>query len=182
MSRLIATPSNRPFYAFRSGPVAVIVLHTGEDKPDDHFSFQGRVAFDALRREQSEWLADIVREPQFRDSPYRLVFCHIPLRWQTEVVPDYGKGGFDHFSLRSREAWHRSLVDWKTQLVISGHTHRDAFIPSSDQFPYAQVTGGGPAPQRATWMHATATADELDLRVNGLDQTLRHQIKLRPLA
>jgi hypothetical protein len=178
----IATPNNRPFYAFRTGPVAAICLHTGEDKPDDHFSFQGRVAFDQLRREQSTWLADIIRQPEFRDAPYRLIFCHIPLRWSTEVIPDYTKGGFDHFSLRSREAWHQSLVDWKAQLIISGHTHRNASIPATEQFPYAQITGGGPAPKSATWMKATATAKEFNIQITALDGTIRHEINLNPLA
>jgi hypothetical protein len=44
MPDVVTTPSDRPFYAFRSGPVAFICLHTGEDKPDDHPSFRGRVA------------------------------------------------------------------------------------------------------------------------------------------
>lgn len=182
MPKMIATPGGRPFYAFRSGPVAAICLHTGEDKPDNHPSFNGRVAFDALRREQTAWLADIIREPAYRDAPFRIVFCHIPLRWVTERVPDYDNGGFDHFSLRSRDAWHQALVDWKTQLVISGHTHRDAYLPASDAFPYAQLTGGGPQPKSATWMKGEASADELKLQVVGLDGTIRHNIKLRPVA
>ena len=182
MPKMIATPGGRPFYAFRSGPVAAICLHTGEDKPDDHPTFNGRVAFDALRREQTSWLADIIREPSFRDAPYRIVFCHIPLRWVTERVPDYANGGFDHFSLRSREAWHQALVDWKTQLVISGHTHRDAYIPSNDEFPYAQLTGGGPQPKSATWMKGEASANELNLKVAGLDGNIRHEIELKPIA
>lgn len=182
MPRVVATPNNRPFYGFRSGLVAAICLHTGEDKPDDHFSFGGRVAFDALRREQSDWLADVIREPAFRDAPYRIVFCHIPLRWTKEEVPDHAKGGFDHVSLRSREAWHKSLVDWKTQLIISGHTHRNALIEANDQFPYAQVTGGGPAPKAATWMQAEADGKEFNLAVHGLDGATRHEFKVRPLV
>ena len=182
MPKMIATPSGRPFYAFRSGPVAAICLHTGEDKPDDHPSFAGRVAFDELRREQAAWLSRVIREPEFQDAPYRIVFCHLPLRWTTERIPDYANGGFDHFSLRSREAWHKPLVAWKTQLVISGHTHRDAFLPASDQFPYAQVTGGGPQPKSATWMKAEANSEEFNLKVTGLDGTIRHEVKLRPLA
>ena len=182
MPHLIPTPNGRPFYAFRSGPVAVICLHTGEDKPDDHPSFGGRVAFDALRAEQAEWLKEAIRQPELRDAPYRIVFCHIPLRWQTERVPDYANGGFDHVSLRSRGAWHESLVAWKTQLVISGHTHRDAFMPANDDFPYAQVTGGGPQPARATWMTAEASADEFNLEVKSLEGATRHAISLKPLV
>jgi hypothetical protein len=178
----IATPNNRPFYAFRAGPIAAICLHTGEDKPDDHPSFQGRVAFDQLRREQSAWLADTIRQSEFRDAPYRIIICHIPLRWLNETPPDYTKAGFDHFSLRSRDAWHQSLVDWKAQLIISGHTHRNALIPATDQFPYIQITGGGPQPNSATWMKAVATAEEFNLQVSDLDGTIRHEIKLKPLV
>lgn len=182
MPKMIATPNNRPFYAFRSGPLAAICLHTGEDKPDDHPSFGGRVAFDALRREQAEWLADTIRQEGFRDAPYRVVFCHIPLRWLKEELPDYSKTGFDHFSARSRNAWHRSLVDWKTQLIISGHTHRDAFLPPNEGFPYAQVTGGGPQLERATWMSGHADTQELNIKVTSLEGTVRHEIKLPPLV
>ncbi|HTU99807.1 MAG TPA: hypothetical protein VMF13_04660, partial [Luteitalea sp.] len=120
---VVATPSTRPFYAFRSGPLAAICLHTGEDKPDSHPSFGGRVAFDALRQEQADWLAGVIQEPAFRDAPYRMVFCHIPLRWLDESPQDYAATGFDRHSGRSRAAWHRSLVEWRTQLVVSGHTH-----------------------------------------------------------
>lgn len=182
MPNTVATPNNRPFYAFRSGPVPAICLHTGEDKPDDHPSFGGRVAFDALRREQAAWLAETIRLPEFRDAPYRILFCHIPLRWLKEESPDYTKGGYDHFSLRSRAAWHQSLVEWKTQLVISGHTHRDAFLPATEAFPYAQITGGGPQAERATWMQAKADENEFNLKVAGLDGATRHEVKLRPLA
>ncbi len=182
MPEIVATPNSRPFYAFCAGPMAAVCLHTGEDKPDDHPSFGGRVAFDALRREQAHWLAEIIRQPGFRDAPYRVVFCHIPLRWLNEKEPDYAAGGFDRFSLRSRDAWHTSLVEWKTQLVISGHTHRNALIEANEQFPYAQVTGGGPQLKAATWMQGEATAEEFKLRVTGLDGMLRHEVNLRPLV
>ena len=33
-------------------------LHTGEDKPDSHPNFGGRVGFDGLRRGQGEWGED----------------------------------------------------------------------------------------------------------------------------
>jgi Calcineurin-like phosphoesterase len=180
MPRVTPTPSGRPFYAFRSGPVAAICLHTGEDKPDNHPSFKGRVSFDSLRREETEWLAETVRRPELRDAPFRIVFCHIPLRWLNEDAPDYGNGGFDHFSLRSRRAWGRTLLEWGTQLIISGHTHMDAWIPPSDEFSFGQVTGGGPTPASATWISAAATGDEFTLQVRGLDGKIRHEVKLPP--
>ncbi len=169
LPQLVATPSGRPFYAFRSGPVAAICLHTGEDKPDNHPSFGGRVSFDALRLEQTDWLKETIAKPEFRNAPYRIVFCHIPLRWTTEKIPDYEKGGYDYFSHRSRAAWHDLLVHWKAQIVISGHTHQYAWIPASDDFPYGQLTGGGPSLSQATWMEAVANAQSLTLRTHMLN-------------
>lgn len=179
---LIATPAGRPFYAFRSGPVAVICLHTGEDKPDDHPSFGGRVAFEALRREQAEWLKEVTARPEFRDAPYRVVFCHIPLRWTTEVAEvGYETGGYDAFSRFSRDAWHEALVAWKAQIVISGHTHRPALIPASAEFPYAQLVGGGPQLERATFIEGSADATALRLVMKDLDEKTIETVVLEPL-
>ena len=182
MPQIVATPTGRPFYAFRSGPVAAICLHTGEDKPDSHPSFGGRVAFDTLRQEQATWLADTIRRPEIASAPYRLVFCHIPLRWLDESVQDYADKGFDRHSGRSRQAWHASLVEWKTQLIISGHTHHNAWMPPTDEWPYGQLVGGGPQPNSATWMEGKAGANELKVLVKGLDSEVRHEVLLTPLA
>ena len=51
------------------------------------------------------------RRPEFRDAPYRVVFCHIPLRWIDETPADYDAGGYDWFSRMSRDAWHDALVE-----------------------------------------------------------------------
>ena len=127
------TPDGKPWCAFRSGPVAVICMDTGEDKSDDHPHLFGRVACEPMRKEEASWLARTIERPEIKNAPYRIVFCHIPLRWIDETT-DYG---FDHFSRRSRELWHDSLVKWGTQVVISGHTHRDAFLEPNEAFPYA---------------------------------------------
>lgn len=186
MPGMVATPSGRPFYAFRSGPVAFICLHTGEDKPDAHPSFGGRVAFDQLRTEQAGWLAETIRRPEFARAPYRVVFCHIPLRWRDEGPQDYAKGGFDRHSGRSRAAWHDSLVAWKTQLVISGHTHQPHWMAPTTEFPYGQLIGGGPATRgtrgAATWMDGQADARQLRIVVRDLDRQVIHEVALPPLA
>lgn len=182
MPDLVATPSGRPFYAFRSGPVAFICLHTGEDKPDDHPSFEGRVAFDALRAEQAEWIKKVIQQPEFRDAPYRVVFCHIPLRWKTEKVKNYADGGYDDYSKRSRDAWHESLVAWKAQIVISGHTHQTAWIPGTSEFPYAQLVGGGPKLQAATVIEGSADAGGLKFVMKNLEGVVVHEASFKSLA
>lgn len=182
MPGLVATPAGRPFYAFRSGPIACICLHTGEDKPDDHPSFGGRVAFEVLRREQARWLAEVIRRPEMRTAPYRVVFCHIPLRWREERVPDYGNGGYDWHSGRSRDAWHDSLVAWKTQVILSGHTHHPLWIPPNGDFSYGQLTGGGPKAEQATWLEGVADAKEMRLTLRQLTGAALYEVALRPVA
>ncbi len=179
----ISTPGQRPYYAFRSGPVAVVCLHTGEDKPDDHPSFQGRASFQRLRERQSEWLGRVVRRPAFRDAPYRVVFCHIPLRLDEEPETlDYANGDYDHYARSSRDLWHDSLVTWKAQVVISGHTHQQAYLEPTDAFPYAQLIGGGPQPERARWIEGVADHGQLTLTTRNLQDETTHQVSFPPLA
>lgn len=185
MQRVVATPEGRPYFAFRSGPVACICLHTGEDKPDTHPSFRGRVAFDGpggLRAEQTAWLAEVIRRPEMRDAPYRVVFCHIPLRWRIERTPDYDNGGYDWHSGRCREAWHSHLAAWGAQVVISGHTHETWWAPATDEVPYAQITGGGPQEAGATWIEGAAGPDELGIRIHDLSGRVKHDLKFPRLA
>ncbi|GAA5130030.1 metallophosphoesterase [Luteolibacter yonseiensis] len=169
VKEMVAMPQGRPFYAFRNGPVAFICLHTGEDKPDDHPSFGGRVAFEPLRREQTAWLEKVTAQPEIRDAPHKVVFCHIPLRWKAEAPSvDYATGGFDHFARECRAAWHDALVKWGAQVVISGHTHEDAWLPADEKFPYAQLVSGGPKPDAARWIEGTADASGLKLMMRDL--------------
>lgn len=164
LSEYIATPHGRPFYSFRTGPVAVICLDTGEDKADDHPQLFGRAAFEPLRREQAAWLEQEITKPEFANAPYRIVFCHIPLRWIDEVKDI----GFDLFSKRSRDLWHDALVRWRAQVIISGHTHQSAWLPPTEAFPYAQLVGGGPQLPRATLITGQADARSLRLTVRRL--------------
>ena len=183
----VATPEGRPFTAFRIGPVACVVLHTGEDKPDDHPTFEGRVAFEPLRAEQAEWLREVTVRPGFCDAPYRVVFCHIPLRWTEESSVDYDAGEYDQFSRRSRDAWHDALVAWGAQIVVSGHTHEPAWLPPTADFPYGQLVSGGPdadatADQPAIWLEGAASSSELVLTLRNLAGGVVHDIRLAPVS
>lgn len=182
MPRMVATPSGRSYYAFRSGPVGVVCLNTGEDKPDDHPSFHGRVATQALRLEQAVWLAEVIQHPALRDAPHRVVFCHLPLHWLDESPQDYERDGYDRHSGSSRAAWGAALAAWGAQVVISGHTHQPAWLPPTADRPYGQLTGGGPEPENATWLEGTADPTGLRLRLHRLDGVLLHDLRFSPLA
>lgn len=177
----VATPSGRSFYAFRSGPAAVVCLNTGEDKPDAHPSFGGRVACEPLRLAQAAWLREsVLTTPGLRDAPYRIVFCHLPLRWKDESPASNQE--YDNFSLRSRDLWHDALVQWGAQVVISGHTHESHAMPATAAFPYAQLIGGGPGLEEATLLSGHADSRRLQLRLHTLDGRLSHQMDFPPLS
>ncbi|MDR2674561.1 MAG: metallophosphoesterase [Opitutaceae bacterium] len=163
--------ARRPFYAFRSGPLGAIVLDTGEDKPDRHPSFYGTAAFEPLIAEQARWLEKIIERPDLKNAPVKAVFCHIPLRWVDEKPQDYfaKPAGFDRFSRRGRDAWHASLVKWGARVIISGHVHRWTHIPADSAFPYAQVTGSGPEPERARLIRGHVTKAGIKLAAFDMD-------------
>jgi hypothetical protein len=73
-------------------------------------------------------------------------------------------------------------VKWKTQLIISGHMHQTAWIPGTEEFPYAQMVGGGPQPTRATWMEVSADAQKLAVLVKNLNGKVVEQAAFPPLT
>jgi predicted phosphodiesterase len=171
-----AMPEGQPWFAVRSGPVAALCLDTGEDKPDDHPNLFGRAASEPMRQAQAAWIRQVTARPGFRDAPYRLVFCHIPLRWSDETT-DFG---YDWYSKRSRGLWHDALVEWGAQIVISGHTHRDAHLDATHDFPYQQLVGGGPKMPQARLITGEADARQLVLTMIDMDGRETRRVSLAP--
>jgi len=173
-----ATPSGLPWFAFRSGPVAFICMDTGEDKDDDNPNLFGRVACEPMRQAQAEWLAKVIEQPEIENAPYKVVFCHIPLRGDNETV----KRSYDHHSQRSRDLWHDGLVKWGAQVIVSGHTHRPYLLPATKNLPYQQLVGGGPKLAQATLITGEADANSLVIKSSLLDGKVLHEVKLKPLG
>lgn len=169
------TPEDRYYYAFRSGPVAALVMDTGEDKADDHPNFAGLASFQALREEQAAWLAEVAKQPWFRDAPFRVLFCHLPLWW----VRDREDIDWWEYSKVSRDAWLERLVAADVKLVVSGHTHEAKWMPPGADQPIGQLIGGGPQPRHATLIHGEATGSTLTLNMRKLDGTPLHQVTLK---
>jgi len=168
------TPDDRFYYGFRSGPLAALVMDTGEDKPDDHPVFAGLAGFAAMRERQTKWLANTIREDWFRSAPYRILFCHIPLWWTDET----SNPGYWLFAKPCREAWLPLLEEAKIQLVVSGHTHRASWLPAGGDRPIGQLIGGGPKLSAATIIEGTANAKELVFTMRSLDGKVVQEVKI----
>ena len=57
LGRCLETPGGEYFYTVRQGPVAFVVVDTGEDKEDGHPAYAGLNDFDSYRTRQATWLA-----------------------------------------------------------------------------------------------------------------------------
>jgi acid phosphatase type 7 len=156
LGRTIDVPDGRRYYSFRQGPVAFIVLDTGEDKVDSHPEYGGLDNFADYRLEQQPWLERAIAEPAFQSAPFRVLLTHIPLR------------GREH-SADSRAKWEPLLATARLDFAISGHTHRYAYNEPDATQPWPLLVGGGPQPERATFIHVAAMTEKLTVRMFGLD-------------
>ena len=167
------TPEDRYYYGFRSGPMAAIVMDTGEDKPDDSPYLSGLGAFQKMQRKQAEWLKGIVKEKWFRDAPHKVLFCHIPLWFKHPRIPDSDGTKY------CRDLWTPTLIEAGVKLVVSGHTHDYLWMPAKESQPIAQLIGGAPQPKYATFIQGTATKTELKLKMTKLDGTIVADVTMK---
>ncbi|TRX71240.1 metallophosphoesterase [Carboxylicivirga sp. M1479] len=110
----IDTPSGKPYYTISQGPLLIIVMDVGEDKPDDNRYYYGLANFDAYRQEQSEWLKDVVKSDAFKKAKYKIVCSHIPFLGLETAYP---------VDKKVYAMWGPILEKAKIDLMISGHTH-----------------------------------------------------------
>jgi hypothetical protein len=168
LPRFTDVPEGAYYYLFRQGPLAGIVLDTGEDKPDDHPVYGGLNDFAAFRTRQAQWLAEAIERPEFREAPFRVLFCHIPLWWRN------GGGCVD-----GRTKWHDLLVNGKIQLVVSGHTHQPGWLPAESGRPYGQLVAGGPRPTAATYIRGEVSGDRLAITQYRLNGQVLHEMEIK---
>jgi predicted phosphodiesterase len=175
LDRFTGTPDNRFYYAFRSGPLAALVMDTGEDKPDDSPYFGGMVAFQKMQQRQAEWLKTVVKQLWFRRAPHKVLFCHIPLWFTRDIFPTQQRWECHDVC---RKLWAPTLENAGVKLVISGHTHAHRWMPSKEGQPIAQLIGGGPLPRQATFIQGTATREALSLKMLKVDGSVLADITL----
>lgn len=174
LPKFTGSPNDEFYYGFRSGPIAALVMDTGEDKPDASKYFGGTAAYERMQKTQAEWLKQIVSESWFKSAPHKVLFCHIPLWFQHPHYPNASFTGHRH----CRSQWSDTLVNAGVKLVISGHTHSHQWLPMSDQQPISQLVGGGPQLTSATLIHATADRAELKIRMLSLEGKALAEIRL----
>ena len=176
LASFTGTPGDRFYYGFRSGPLAALVMDTGEDAPDESPHFGGMVAFQKMQERQAGWLKAVVKEAWFREGPHKVLFCHIPLWFTRDIFPTQRRWECHDVC---RRLWVPTLVAAGVKLVVSGHTHDYRWMPAREGQPIAQLIGGAPQPRYATFTQLTATRETLTFRMSKLDGTVLHAADLK---
>lgn len=155
----VPTPEGRFYYARDAGPVHLIVLDTGEDKPDDTNVYAELNKTVPYRAEELAWFQDHVRmEPRVSEAPFRVVLMHAPQWGWLERGPD---------------AWIDTANEAGIDLVIAGHRHRFAYTPPGTDGNHAYHLLVIDQDQVA---RVGATVHELRVVVTGLDGAIVHTL------
>lgn len=110
---LFPTPTDTPYFMFRQGPAAFLVLDSGEDKPDSDIEYGGTAAYDAYREKIAEWLKKTVESDEFREAPVKIALLHIPFE---KGVGWYGNNELKRLLLPV-------LNEAGVHVMLSGHNH-----------------------------------------------------------
>jgi len=153
--------------ARRHGPLALLTLDTGEDKPDCHPVFGGTAAYEPYRIRQAAWLREALARPEIASAPFKVVFCHIPLRGLPQDNDGLTLEGYASWSGDGAKAWMPVLREARVPLIVSGHKHAWRVDEPADGLPM-QVVGGGPDLGNATLIVLEADSQSLHVVIHDL--------------
>ncbi len=144
------------YYAQTLGPVRFVVLDGGEDKPDSSKEYSGLVDFDTYRLEELAWLKKEVESNEFKSAAFKIVVVHMPIIENKKNW--YGMAFLaEHFGPVLKEAG----ID----LMISGHTHRNAWIESQKSgFGYPVMISSN-----NNFIEAEVNEEEISLKLKDLN-------------
>ena len=152
-------------YAFRRGPLAVITLDTGEDKPDWHPAWSEMANYEPYRELQTAWLAKVLERPEIKSAPYLVAACHIPLYSSYDKAnPGNILDQFATIQWPCAQQWGPLFEKYGVQLLIAAHLHAFGYDAPNESRSWAQVVGGGPDFEKnATKMFVKADAEKMTL-------------------
>ncbi len=157
----VPTPEGRFYYARDAGPVHLIVVDTGEDKPDDTNVYAELNRTEPYRAAELEWFRDhVATNDRVAEAPFRVILMHNP-RWG--------------WLADGPDAWVETANGAGVDLVIAGHRHRFSHTPPGpevDHDYHLLVIG------KEQIAKVNATADAMEVVVSGLDGAVLHAVTI----
>ncbi len=168
LTRYVPIEEGRFYYARDIGPVHLLVIDTGEDKPDSTQVYATLNRMEAYRATELDWLKrHAATSPRVRSAPFRVAVMHQP-RW--------GWGWLSPAADSARAEWIAAANAAGVDLVIAGHNHRFSLTPPDthgNAYPVLVV-----GQDQVAKVHATAT--ELRVEVIGKDGERVSAFTLKP--
>lgn len=153
LPKYVPIEEGRTYYARDIGPVHIVALDTGEDKPDSTQVYAGLNHMESFRDTELQWFRQhAATNVRMASAPFRVVVMH---------QPTFGWGWNSAHSTAKRAEWVSAANAANIDLVIAGHDHRYSLTPAGAQNNRYPVLVVG-QDQIAT-VHATAS--ELQVRV-----------------
>jgi len=156
--------------SLRLGPLALVTLDAGEDKPDGHPVFSGTAAYEAYRKRQTIWLKEQLQTEKISSAPFKLAFCHIPLIGMPGDHDGTQLEGHAGFSGEGARLWLPLLTEAGFHGIVSGHTHDVRFTNPSEECSLFQTVGGGPGPKTAAVILMDVTETSLSIEILDLNR------------
>ena len=159
-------------FVVRNGPLALIGLDTGEDKPDNREEWAGLALFEPYRIRQRDWLEQVLQSEPVASAPFVIACCHIPI---FDSRPNANGGdlptGYASFQRQAGALWGPLLTKYGVQGMICAHTHQFRYDPPTENRTWAQIVGGGNNLERGvTIIHGKAEGDKLEIVVDSVSQ------------
>lgn len=150
INQFFYTPNGTIYQLITIGNTTVIMLDTGEDKPDNHKEYAGAVNFDSYRVKETAWIRQAIQSKAWTQATYKIVIGHIPI-WHKDDPIDYER------SYPWQDEWMQLLNQAKAQVLIAAHTHVSEIVPPGKMgdHHYPIIIGGGPETEGATLMTCT---------------------------
>jgi predicted phosphodiesterase len=159
LSDYVPTPEGRFYYARDAGPVHLIVLDTGEDKPDDTNVYAELNRTVPYRADELAWFREhVATHERVAEAPFRVIVMHDPSWGWLADGPD---------------AWLETANGAGVDLVIAGHRHRFSHTPPGPdvEHRYHLLVVG-----KEQIARVTADSSNLEVVITGLDGSVVHSL------
>ncbi|HEX3009762.1 MAG TPA: FN3 domain-containing metallophosphoesterase family protein [Bacteroidales bacterium] len=140
------------YYLLRRGPVGIVFLDCGEDKPDSDIEYSDITAYDAYRTQQAKWLKEAVKDKSFSEAPFKVAIIHMP--------PFGGWHGEQEIANKFIPILNNAGI----QIMLCGHLHK--YIHQKAQSP--SIVFPIIANANNTALKAEASDDELKISIINL--------------
>lgn len=136
------TSTGMPYYTLKHGDVFFIVLDSGEDKPDSNVEYYETANYDNYRKEQAEWLKEVVDSEECKNAKYRVVLMHMPPLKGNKVW---------HGPTHAAECFLPYLNKANITVMLCGHTHKYSFnnTPETTDAKFPVLVNGNNAALKA---------------------------------